>query len=124
MNYFTSIATAAGLTAAQAVEVANTAWAKRFVGTFAEVNAEGLAVCTLTRPSNRDWAIIESAIEAAGRTAKAAPVARPTTTTPSHRCYFCGGTWAVSLVHDMSGIPGYVCGHHVADFTDGLGNFA
>lgn len=122
MSYLNNIATAAGLTAEQAVEVVNAAWAKRFVGTFAEVNAEGIAVCTLTRPSNRDWAIVEAAIEAARRPiAKAAAV---TAQTPSHRCYFCGGTWAATLVHDMSGIPGYVCGHHVADFTDGLGNFS
>ena len=43
--------------------------------------------------------------------------------TPS-RCHFCGGTWAVTKVSDMSGITGYVCGHHSRDFAIGLGTFA
>jgi hypothetical protein len=55
-------------------------------------------------------------------TVSAAPVASAAKTT--HRCQFCGGTWAVTKVHDMSGIPGWVCGRHVADFNDGLGSFA
>ena len=40
------------------------------------------------------------------------------------RCHFCGGTWAVTKVSDMSGITGYVCGHHSRDFAIGLGTFA
>ena len=40
------------------------------------------------------------------------------------RCHFCGGTWAVTKVSDMSGITGYVCGHHSHDFANGLGCFA
>lgn len=43
--------------------------------------------------------------------------------TPS-RCHFCGGGWAVTKVSDMSGITGYVCGHHSRDFAIGLGTFA
>lgn len=39
-------------------------------------------------------------------------------------CHFCGGTWAVTKVSDMSGLTGYVCGHHSRDFAEGLGNFA
>lgn len=40
------------------------------------------------------------------------------------RCHFCGGGWAVTKVSDMSGITGYVCGHHSRDFAIGLGTFA
>ena len=40
------------------------------------------------------------------------------------RCHFCGGTWAVTKVSDMSGITGYACGHHSRDFAEGLGCFA
>ena len=46
-----------------------------------------------------------------------------TFSTPT-RCHFCGGTWAVTKVSDMSGITGYVCGHHSRDFAIGLGTFA
>lgn len=40
------------------------------------------------------------------------------------RCHFCGGSWAVTKVTDMSGLTGYVCGHHSRSFAEGLGNFA
>lgn len=57
---------------------------------------------------------------------------RTTTTTPAvatgfgspTKCHFCGGTWAVTKVSDMSGLTGYVCGHHSRDFAEGLGCFA
>lgn len=39
-------------------------------------------------------------------------------------CHFCGGSWAVTKVSDMSGLTGYVCGHHSRDFAEGLGCFA
>lgn len=53
-----------------------------------------------------------------GRPATPATFGSPT------KCHFCGGTWAVTKVTDMSGLTGYVCGHHSRSFAEGLGNFA
>ena len=80
----------------------------------------------LTQATNLDRLTIS---QASAMISEIKPLAHRTTTKAATfgsptRCHFCGGTWAVTKVTDMSGLTGYVCGHHSRDFATGLGNFA
>lgn len=76
--------------------------------------------------SNRGFDAVMAAIDTLSKRTAPATIAAPAEKVAfgaPHRCAFCGGTWAVTKVYDMSGLPGYVCGHHSGDFAEGLGSF-
>lgn len=68
------------------------------------------------------WARIDAGQQLMEQLPKSPPL-RPAFGSP-RSCACCGGSWAISVCTDMSGLRGYVCGRCAGEFLDGLGAFA